>query len=78
MVPAGTVGGSVSKTAKVAPAVGTIGAVLVKFANKEIVIMAIAVVTAARPYLKVHLRYISFLCILENWRKLKSTHFKVY
>jgi hypothetical protein len=42
----------------VAPStLGTTGAILGKFENKDIVMMATATTTAAKPYLKVHLRY---------------------
>jgi len=51
VVPAGTVGGSVSITAKVAElAFGNIDG----FASKETKIIATATKTAAEPYLKVH------------------------
>ena len=100
VVPAGTVGGSVNKTAKVASstvgtvgvvgpvgdveavgpvdAVGTTGVVLVKFANKDTTMIATATMTAAKPYLKVHLLYI-FLPLHNGKSRvpLKPTHFKV-
>jgi hypothetical protein len=53
--------------------------VLGKFANKDTAMINTAKITAARPYLKVHLLYI-FLPLMggEGSTELKSTFFKVH
>jgi hypothetical protein len=60
VVPAGTVGGSVSITAKDAEAKVGLGSI-VGFASKETAMIAMAVRTAADPYFKVHFSFILFL-----------------
>jgi hypothetical protein len=78
VVPAGTVGGSVNRTAKVAPSTVGIAGMLGKFANIETAMITTAATTAARLYLNVHFRYI-FLPLHDgkSSSRLKPTHFKV-